>query len=93
MKVNDRVEFPHVLNMNNYMQGYSNIQNKLNEDTAAYFVDKVVTAPKSKGMTGSSTSHSKVTTKSSVLSKKSGVTNVAGKIVTKPSVNTKSFLA
>lgn len=44
-------------------------------------------------MTGSTTSHSKVTTKSSVLSKKSGVTNVAGKIVTKPSVNTKSFLA
>lgn len=40
IKVNDRVEFPHVLNMNNYMQGYSNIQNKLNEDTAAYFIDK-----------------------------------------------------
>lgn len=68
------------------MQGYDNIQNKLNEDTSAYFIEKQpIKAPNFK--TGSTTNYKKVVTK------KPGAPNIAGKITTKPSANTKSFLA
>ena len=83
IKVNDRVEFPHILNFNRYMQGYDQIPDKLNEDTSAYFKNeppKKATFP-----TGSTTNAKRVT-------KKPVVTNVAGKKTTKPSANTKSFL-
>lgn len=86
IKVNDRVEFPHILNMNNYMQGYSQIQNKLNEDNSAYFIEKEV-PKKPTAATSFNPTHKKV------MTKKSAGPNVAGKITTKPSANTKSFLA
>lgn len=85
IKVNDRVEFPHILNINNYMQGYENIQNKLSEDSSAYFLDRDI-APAFKKNPASSTTGSKV------VKKKPLVTNIAGKTTTKPSTNTKSFL-
>lgn len=83
------MEFPHVLNMNNYMQGYANIQNKHNEDQSAYFLDKEIPYENKnhKPPTFSTTGQRKVVTK------KSGTPNVAGKITTKPSANTKSFLS
>lgn len=38
MKLNDYMEFPFVLNMNNYMNGYEGIPNKLSEVTdPSYF--------------------------------------------------------
>ena len=87
IKVNDRVEFPHVLNFNNYMQGYDNIQNKLSEDSSAYFFDRDIAPPKKKGPTSTTTNASKVSG-----TKKPLVTNIVGKKTTKPSSNTKSFL-
>jgi ubiquitin carboxyl-terminal hydrolase 47 len=37
VKLNDKVEFPFILNMNTYMNGYDNIPNKLDENSLAYF--------------------------------------------------------
>lgn len=84
IKVNDRVEFPHVLNFNNYMQGYENIQNKCNEDSSAYFLDRDIAEKKKPNFT--------TTNAKKVPTKKPLVTNIAGKKTTKPSANTKSFL-
>lgn len=70
--------------MNNYMQGYLNIQNKLDEDSSTYFINKQV--PSKQPPTFS-------TTTKKVVTKKPGAPNVAGKITTKPSSNTKSFLS
>ncbi len=33
-KINDRVEFPFILNFNDYIDGYDKIPNKLNEDSS-----------------------------------------------------------
>ena len=86
VKVNDRVEFPYVLNFNRYMQGYDQIPEKLNENTSSYF--KADPPPKRNNLP--STSGTTTNAKKGV--KKPLVTNVAGKKTTKPSANTKSFL-
>ena len=39
LKVNDRVQFPFVLNFNKYMNGYHNIKDKLDQDSSAYFIN------------------------------------------------------
>lgn len=36
-KINDSVEFPFVLNFNDYIDGYDKIPNKLDEDSSGYF--------------------------------------------------------
>ena len=82
IKVNDRVDFPFVLNFNNYMQGYHHINNKLDEDSSAYFLNENL-LPK-KPTKGNTTQMKKVVPKKNVP--------VAGKKTTKPSNNTKSFL-
>lgn len=83
VKVNDRVEFPYVLNFNRYMQGYDQIPDKLNEDSSSYF--KTEPPVKKNFPTSTTTNVKKVV-------KKPLVTNVVGKKTTKPSANTKSFL-
>lgn len=84
VKLNDRVEFPHVLNINDYMNGYENMKNKLNEDSSAYFEQREPPRKRTTPSTGTGTK--KVVTKKPSLA-------VAGKVTTKPSANTKSFLA
>lgn len=47
IKLDDFVSFPFVLNMNNYINGYENIKNKLSEDVdPSYFKsDFTITPP------------------------------------------------
>ena len=89
VKINDKTSFPHILNFNHYFNGYDQIPNKLKEDYPDYFLEEE--APK-KTVTRSKPP-SLVTKK--VVSK-SGTTATqpaaAGKVKTKPSASTKSFL-
>ena len=39
VKVNDRISFPYILNINDYMNGYANIKRKLDEDSSGYFLN------------------------------------------------------
>ena len=88
LKINDRISFPFVLNFNHYFNGYEQIPNKIKEDTSEYFlkedVEKYVNSKPNS------------TKKASKIVTKNGTTatnpSVAGKIKTKPSANTKSFL-
>ena len=85
-KINDRLAFPFVLNFNNYNNGYEQIPNKLNEDSSDYFLKEeynhkpaFVPAPRKQ----------KVVSKSGTTASQPAI---AGKVKTKPSANTKSFL-
>ena len=71
--------------MNDYMNGYSDIPNKLNEDSSEYFK----TIPKSTIPKFSSQNRTKPNTKK----KTTPIIPVAGKTSTKSSANTKHFLA
>jgi hypothetical protein len=86
-KINDKFVFPFVLNFNNYFNGYEQIPNKLNEDSSDYFVKEEYKA-KQPAYKPSVKLHKFVS--------KNGTTStqpaVAGKVKTKPSANTKSFL-
>lgn len=86
------MEFPFILNFNDYIEGYDKIPNKLNEDSSEYFKDM-----HSNGLNGK-VAMSKVSSTCSKegkvgFLKKSSVPSVAGKTKTKPSANTKSFLS
>lgn len=90
-KVNDRVQFPFVLNFNNYINGYDKIPVKLNEDSSEYFK-----ASLSNGNNLKNPAHlisNKALGKNTKTVKKTLTPAVAGKTITKPSANTKSFLA
>lgn len=87
-KINDKFSFPFVFNFNNYFNGYEQIPNKLNEDSSHHFLEKevikkVVTKPPP------IVSRNKVVVKNTVGQ---GQPSIAGKVKTKPSANTKSFL-
>ena len=83
IKVNDRVEFPFVLNFNNYMNGYHNIKDKLDENTSAYFISENV--PKKNFPKANTTQMKKVNPKKPTVP--------AGKKNVKTSAATKSFLS
>lgn len=87
------MEFPFILNFNDYIEGYDKIPNKLDEDSSAYFKNGHSNGINGKiGMNKVSSVSSKSGGKVPFL-KKSSVPSVAGKTKTKPSANTKSFLA
>ena len=92
-KINDRVEFPFILNFNDYINGYDKIENKLNEDSSEYFK---LTSGGSKPVMKKSVGTTKTTAVNGIgLKKKNSTTNpsIAGKTTIKPSANTKSFLS
>ncbi len=74
-KLNDRVEFPFVLNFNKYMNGYENIPDKFDEDTSKYFY----TEPKKKKV---------VTQRTKVKPDSTKNPSIAGKKSVKPSTGT-----
>ena len=85
-KINDKFTFPFVFNFNNYFNGYEQIPNKLSQDSSQHFLEKetfkrVVTKPP--------ITRNKVVVKNSVGQ---GQPSIVGKVKTKPSANTKSFL-
>lgn len=87
--MNDKITFPHVLNFNHYFDGYQLIPNKLKEDYPDYFLEDeipkktvVKTKPPSLGA-------KKIVSKTGTTVTQPAV---AGKVKTKPSANTKSFL-
>jgi uncharacterized UBP type Zn finger protein len=87
-KINDRFAFPHVLNFNHYFNGYDQIPNKLTEDSSQYFLEedvpkKVVKSKPPPILT------KKVLSKAGTSPTQPAV---AGKVKTKPSASTKSFL-
>ena len=88
-KINDRVEFPFILNFNDYIHGYDHIPKKLNEDSSEYFKTAQINGMNGKRMAPNLASR---TNKPNMV-KKSAVPSVAGKTTTKPSANTKGFLA
>ena len=78
------------MNFNDYINGYDQIPNKLNEDSSDYFKS----VPVNGGVNGKRTApnfSTKASTKVSAV-KKSTVPSVAGKTTTKPSASTKGFL-
>ena len=85
-KVNDKCTFPFVLNFNNYLHGYEQIPNKLQEDSSDYFINEEINNKKV-------IPSRPLMNKSKIVSKNgTNVPSVAGKVKTKPSANTKSFL-
>lgn len=88
-KINDKITFPHILNFNTYFHSYEEIPDKLKEDYPDYFLQeeppkKTVVKPKPP----------QIMTKKIVSKAGTTATNpsIAGKVKTKPSANTKSFL-
>ena len=86
-KINDKFTFPHVLNFNHYFNGYDQIPNKLNEDSSEYFLQDE--APKKVKSKPPPIVTRKVISKAGTSPTQPAV---AGKVKTKPSANTKSFL-
>jgi len=84
-KINDKFVFPFVLNFNNYFNGYEQIPNKLSEDSSQFFIEDHI--PKKTVTKPPVVNRNKIAVKTD-----STQPSVAGKIKTKPSVNTKSFL-
>ena len=90
-KINDKFTFPHVLNFNHFFNGYDQIPNKINEDSSEYFLNEDF--PKKKTVVRTkppALSSKKVVSKAGTTATKPAI---VGKVNTKSSANTKSFLA
>ena len=84
-KINDKCAFPFILNFNHYFNGYQQIPNRLSEDSSQYFLSETI----SKKVQPKPNFSNKTAVKSNKVSSQPAV---AGKLKTKPSANTKSFL-